>query len=312
MSDNTNKKKNFGNTHNRILSIFILRRSELQIWIFFGFFVLLPVLIKFPSYYNSSNTRGEDLFITLSNFIMDNYYVIFIASLISFFPILFKQIYGIFPLELLSQSKKSNDIRIENIAEHSPITVFVNESENNINQEEIDYLLSNVKESKQIAENIYQRSGTYLLIGSLIAILGVAIFYSPIFMHFDNKDQLTKIDPTSKLFEYLPRIGALFFIEFIAFFFLRQYKIMLEEFRYYEGIKRVRQDRYAIIGIIEKYSHNPEMLNTILEKLNQPYINNKLAKDETTELIESRKIINQEQDFFNKLTELIKELKITK
>ncbi len=285
-------KKDYSASRARIL--------ELYIWMFLAFIIAIPSIFRFNYYRYRFDTSD----IALSEFILDNYYVFLFAAFSFIFPMLFKQVYGVLPLEFIrNRRKEKNEIRVENVAENSPVTIVVNET--NDKKTEQEYLLGCVNESKQIADRIYQRSGAYLFIGSLIALFGVAIFYSPIFPQSTSPNN----DISIKLIEYLPRFGALFFIEFIAFFFLRQYRIMLEEYRYYESIKRFRQDNYSLIKIIEKYYDKPEILKPIIDKITQPFAANKLSKDETTELLETKKIINQEQDFFSKFTDLIKEIK---
>ena len=167
---------------------------------------------------------------------------------------------------------------------------------------ELTYVENCINESKNIAERVFSRSGVYLLVGCLVAFTGVAIFYSPLF------SITSSIDVTQRLLDYLPRFGALFFIEFIAFFFLKQYRIMLEEYRYYEAIKRKRQDNFVLVELIEKYKDNPELLKTLVDKVNQSTIT-KLANGETTEVLETQKIVNQDMDIFSKFTDLIKEIK---
>ena len=98
------------------------------------------------------------------------------------------------------------------------------------------------------------------------------------------------------------------FIEFIAFFFLKQYRIMLEEYRYYEAIKRKRQDNINLIDLIESHKENPELLKILTENISQSIVT-KLSNGETTEILETQKIVNQDLDIFSKFTELIKEIK---
>ncbi|MGI4871657.1 MAG: hypothetical protein ACRYFX_10815 [Janthinobacterium lividum] len=111
-----------------------------------------------------------------------------------------------------------------------------------------------------------------------------------------------------KLLSYLPRFGALFFIEFIAFFFLRQYRIMLEEYRYYEAIKRRRQDNLVLLNAIEANKGNPELVNLFSTVLSEAS-SHKLGKEETTQVLEVQKLASQELDLFGKLTELVRVVK---
>lgn len=101
---------------------------------------------------------------------------------------------------------------------------------------------------------------------------------------------------------------TLFFIEFIALFFLKQYRIMLEEYRYYEAIKRKRQDNLTLVELIEKHKDNTELLKLITENISRSSVT-KLSNGETTEILETQKLVNQDLDIFAKFTDLIKEIK---
>jgi hypothetical protein len=65
-----------------------------------------------------------------------------------------------------------------------------------------------------------------------------------------------KPSPTPKttevLFFFGSRFGVLFFIEFVAFFFLRQYRATMDEFRYYETAQRNREDNLMILVLSQK------------------------------------------------------------
>jgi hypothetical protein len=112
----------------------------------------------------------------------------------------------------------------------------------------------------------------------------------------------------TKVFDYLPRFGALLLIEIVAFFFLKQYRVMLEEYRYYESIKRKRQDALVALMAIAENGDSEDVLKSIINLYNHTD-HHKLTRDETTQIIESQKIISQELDLFSKITELIKSIK---
>jgi hypothetical protein len=99
-----------------------------------------------------------------------------------------------------------------------------------------------------IADRIYSRSGVYLLIGVLIAFSGLTFFYLQTLPLAPGKDLY------AVLVALLPRFGVLFFIELIAFFFLRQYRAAMDEFRYFEAIKRSREDNVAIVALAKSES----------------------------------------------------------
>jgi hypothetical protein len=262
------------------------RVIELYVW------VILALLVVFPAlYYSLRNGIYDD-------FLLEFYNQFLLGVLFILIPILFKLIFGKLPLEYLRNKREGvQEIKFQD--SHN-INVIVNQQ---TNDEQLEtYNIQCINESKAIAERVFTRSGVYLLVGCLIAFIGVAIFYSPIFQ------QTNSTDITQRLLDYLPRFGALFFIEFIALFFLKQYRIMLEEYRYYEAIKRKRQDNLNLIELIETHKDNFELLKLLTENISQNVIT-KLSNGETTEILESQKIVNQDMDIFSKFTDLIKEIK---
>lgn len=262
------------------------RLLELYVWVFIATLAMFPVI-----FYSFRYRMYEDFFIKF-------YDQFLVGVLLILIPILFKLIFGRLPFEYLRTKKDgSEDIIIEGVK--APNIII-----HHLSQEDKveDYNLQCINESKIISEKIFARSGVYLLTGCLIAFIGVAIFYSPIFL------KTTSTDISQRLLDYLPRFGALFFIEFIAFFFLKQYRIMLEEYRYYEAIKRKRQDNFNLIALIENHKENLELLKLLTEKISQSTIT-KLSNGETTEILEAQKIANQDLDIFSKFIELLKEVK---
>ncbi len=267
--------------------LFLSRNREILVWNLLAFLVFLPVLLE--TIYWGGLYRE-----TLSIF----YNQILTSVFLIFFPFLFRLIFGQLPfsyIRYLLHSKHSINI----VDSHAVSVVLNGDKHSSIESNNIE---SFINESKNIAEKIFSTSRAYLLVGCLIAFIGVAIFSSPLFPTTSSSDFI------QRLLEYSPRFGALFFIESIAFFFLKQYRIMLEEYRYYEAIKRKRQDNFVLVELIEKYKDNPELLKILIDKVSQSTIT-KLANGETTEVLETQKIVNQEMDIFSKFIDLIKEIK---
>lgn len=177
-------------------------------------------------------------------------------------------------------------------------------------------LAHNIQESKANAERLFSQSRVYLLLGCMIAIAGVVVFfYSSSNSIVDTffKDILSKNDSTSmigvKILEYLPRFGVLFFIEYIAFFFLKQYRILMEEYRYYEAIKRERQDLLSVYLLIKECGNDHEILNMIVN-----YIDKHSAKVPIitgSHKIKTERMINEDMDILSKVIALIQTIKPT-
>ncbi len=163
-------------------------------------------------------------------------------------------------------------------------------------------LIDNISESKKNAEKLFSRSNNCLLVGCVISILGVFVFY---LLNMQASQEAT--DLTSRLLQILPRFGILFFIEYIAFFFLKQYRILMEEYRYYEAIKRERQDILSVYLLIKEYNDKPEIQKTIIDYIDKhsakvPYITG-------SHKIKTEKLVYDDLDLLSKVTSLVQAVK---
>lgn len=110
-----------------------------------------------------------------------------------------------------------------------------------------------------------------------------------------------------RFLEYLPRFGILFFIEYIAFFFLKQYRILMEEYRYYESIKRQRQDVLSVYLLIQEYNDNPEILNIIIDYIDRNSTNVPIITG--SDKVKTERIVNDDFDLISKITSMIQAIK---
>lgn len=182
---------------------------------------------------------------------------------------------------------------------------------NNENEENLDNLIAQqtslepsevfltklTLSSRQLAKSIYSRSGVYLLIGVLIAFSGLVFFYL-------QTTITNRPDATSLLIALAPNFGILFFIEFIALFFLKQYKSAMDEFRYYESLQRSREETLALVKLIKE---SGEILNIyeLIEKCGFRSTSEKLETGQTTELLESKKLNKDEAEIFSKILDIV-------
>ncbi|KQL33533.1 hypothetical protein AN960_20890 [Bacillus sp. FJAT-25509] len=235
---------------------------------------------------------------------IDRYYdKILFSSITIIFPILFKLIFGGLPIDSLRRRFRTlelhGDKEVKIIKKHTK----------DVHVRDIHIMNVHVSEAVELANKIYNRAGAYLLSGCIIAFVGIFLFYSPIF------GDLIKIDTSksilSVVFSYVPRFGAMIFIEVIAFFFLKQYKIMMEEFRYYERIKRRRQDNLTVMELVKEFN-NESTLKTILENCKFEESPSRVLNGETTEVIETQKTINDDLVVWDRLIELTKVVKKNK
>lgn len=221
-------------------------------------------------------------------------------------PFAFKLVFSKLPIEYLrekfTQKDEAPDLIIRAMSE---VGYYL----------DVQMLLShNIQESKINAERLFSQSRIYLLFGCLIAMAGVSIFFyaknnyidNAMFLEMFNKGESLSILGL-KIFEYLPRFGVLFFIEYIAFFFLKQYRILMEEYRYYEAIKRERQDILSAYLLFKDKCDDIESLKMLMNYLNEhsakvPYLTGSLK-------VKTEKMLNEDMDFISKLTTLVQTIK---
>lgn len=105
-----------------------------------------------------------------------------------------------------------------------------------------------------------------------------------------------------------PKFGILFFIEFVAFFFLRQYRSAMDEFRYYESIARRREEVRALIMLSAESQQKIELMELIK---NDSYFSkvSALEKDQSTEILEARKLEKGELELLEKVVDTLAKVK---
>lgn len=279
----------------RILKV----KNELPIW--FMFYVILNY--RFIIDYLS----GEGDFVKM---ISHHQITVVFGSSILLFPILFYQIFSEYPFKSIGISIKRNRERLRYLAEQEikdelrVETKTENEVKVSVDDKSIEYLENLVWESSRLSTKIYNRSGVYLMIGSMIALAGIGYF------SYKGFEIQGDIEYLHLLFVFLPRFGALFFIEFIAFFFLKQYRITMDDFKYYDSIKRQREGNVLKLRLyLENGEIEKDDLKNIISSFDFEINPTKLADNETTESLESRKFTNEEIAVFDKIVDNIAKVK---
>lgn len=276
------------------------------------------------------------------------------AIVILIFPVLFKFVFDEYPIFVFRNWIRDNYSGKMKIKGDDEGTGVKNKKVPLHEKSPLEYLQQLIEESDDLANKIYNRSNTYLFVGSLIALIGILYFSFQISDEISSRYyqqgvrdltqsdlilELSKIssendaintsiseiseavqrtihryefneqpDLSYYVIKYLPRLGALFFIEFIAFFFLKQYRASMDEFKYYESIKRNREEINFKIKYMKesKDENNLEVMKELILFNSNPGI---LRKEETTELIEKRKLSKEEVGIMEKLLDTITKLK---
>lgn len=236
------------------------------------------------------------------------------ALFITVLHIIFTVVYGISPLQLTYRRLLNPTVRTENKVHAGSIRVGKNNSKETItssqsngipskssaiqNETAESYLKELIFSSQSLSKNIYNRGSLYLMIGLICAFAGIAFFYSQTHVVDSSKT------PSQQILSILPNFGVLFFLELVAFFFLRQYRTVMDEFRYYEAIKRSREETLAIIKFTLESGKEVDLAE-VIEKGRLGGNPNKLEAGQSTEILEARKLDKSELETLSKLVETV-------
>jgi len=218
-------------------------------------------------------------------------------------PLIYWLINGQLPIESLRQRIKGKKNVVYNI--ESAKDVYINTDQEKVPSPKVisprtasDLLKDYASESAILANSLFRRSGLYLFIGTIIAVVGV-LFFS--FQSISSSEQTT----SSVILMLAPKVSILIFIEFIAFFFLKQYRSAMDEHRYYESIKRERQRAYVITILLQE-ENKQISIEKYVEACGFNKEHGKLKKDETTEILESNKLASEEIRLVEKILAVIR------
>lgn len=163
----------------------------------------------------------------------------------------------------------------------------------------IAYMAHLCKASEDLSKSIFNRGVVYLMMGVFFAVAGLLFFYAQVSVVNIQSDFKTE------LLHYAPKFGILFFIEFISFYFLKQYRSTMDEFRYYESLKRSREENLLILKlIIEKAK--PEEVLSFVEKFALKSNAEKLIDGQTLDILESKKLEKGELEVLVKAIEALR------
>lgn len=239
-------------------------------------------------------------------------FVLAFATLL--FPWVFRLIFGALPLESLRKKRAQQQLeaptRSVETRSETPRTAEIQEAEIRILSDawSADKLSSSpattlfayyATSSRRLSHSIYSRAGVYLLVGVFVAFSGLAFFYV----------QTAQFTPSSLegmalLVTLAPKFGILFFIELVAFFFLRQYRSAMDEFRYYEAIKRNREETLALIRAAADSGKPIDPIDLVK---NESFFSKAgvLARGQSSEIIESRRLEKSELELLEKVIDVV-------
>lgn len=139
-----------------------------------------------------------------------------------------------------------------------------------------------VKLAEYRAETLFKRSTFLLTGGVLMAFVGVAIFYATL-----PEPPQGQIHSTYWV-SGIRAAGMLVFLEAIAWFLLRQYRNLIEDFKVFHRIYMKRANYLAAITVLDKETVRGEDILLVAALLGEDF-SGKLHSGETTEALETMK-----------------------
>ncbi|TCK08986.1 hypothetical protein [Marinobacterium mangrovicola] len=168
-------------------------------------------------------TERSDSYRYFTNIFDNNLEEMFFAILSAIFPILYLNINGVLPIaEIIAKFASIGEAKKYDFNSDS------------LNSEQYLQLLS--AKSENIALGMEKKARIYMIVGVTFSAAGILALI------LSSSLGETKLDITASLLDTLPKLGAFAFVQAIAFFFLKQYRVSMEEFRYYEAIKRKQEE----------------------------------------------------------------------
>lgn len=275
------------------------RMAELCLWI-----ALAALVLVRPLFYLQASDMPVGALFEFWHF------EIWAGSIVLFFPVVFRLIFGALPLDSIRRKRAQRQLRFKDFQTPSELSVENQTEEvlvlsDSLSAEEIASSPATrlfayyAASSRRLSQSIYSRAGVYLLVGVFVAFSGLVFFYSQTAQLLNLSD-----NGITMFVSLVPKFGILFFIEIVAFFFLRQYRAAMDEFRYYEAIKRNREETLALIRIAADSGKPFDPIDLVKSDsfFSKAGV---LAKEQSTEIIESRKLEKNELDLLEKVIDLV-------
>jgi hypothetical protein len=133
------------------------------------------------------------------------------------------------------------------------------------------------------AESLFGRSTLLLGGGIIMAFVGVSIFYLTL------PEVAGQLQLDSYLAHSVRSVGVLIFLESIAWFLLRQYRTLVEDYKWFHRLYLKRANFLVAFGVLDKKEVRPEDI-FLAASLLQEDLSGKLQKDETTEANERLRV----------------------
>jgi transcriptional antiterminator Rof (Rho-off) len=158
-----------------------------------------------------------------------------------------------------------------------------------------------------------RRPNALLIVGTAVAISGLLFFIVTLpgfVIDREARGEIVSINDIYRtLFDLTPRLLMLVFIQLLAGFFLRQYRVSMEDLRYFEAVLRGREAQFVSYCILSGSAGDKlaEFAASLAESKDREFL--RLQQGETTVVLETQKIeANEFKTLAEKLFDFTKSL----
>ena len=298
------------------------QRTEIVLW---GLLALVPIVAFWDPY----EVREAGLLYFLTRYFFSSS-IGLIALAFLFIPLTFWYIFSRTPLAYFRARKRKGEEVDEEAAEPDELQALDQiEIDETASLEEappseetgdatseaaivVDIALRRLDEavyrSRAAKNTALRRANVQLFAGALIGLLGLVAFFA-LESAFSESDmpELKGVWQMAawRFLETLPRITVLVFIELMAGFFLRQYRIAMEEYRYFEKSFREQELLRVSYLIRRDHSERSELLK-LSHLLVESRSSGVLQEGETTQILEVQKMASNEfQGLYDRVLETV-------
>lgn len=259
--------ENVARAYKRAKAALVRRRVlEILIWTGIAFLISLPATMRLVS----NLVAGVPFLQSLRFMVKYNAIVVNISMLIVLTPIISQLVFGGFPLMSLQRRFSApkplrqacggvGEGRVAGPTALNEPAAVADLIETGISVEATkrldarDLLALYAERTSKVTKRIYARAGIFLLVAVTISIVGITYFYHGI------RDLPQATDYMDHVFGLLPSLGVLVLIELVALLFLRQHRAAMEDFRYFDAVRREREDKLIVLKM---FAENASKVST--------------------------------------------------
>jgi hypothetical protein len=162
--------------------------------------------------------------------------------------------------------------------------------------ESLNYL---VVRSHELSHTVFKRAISYFIFGLAVSVFGIVLLI------FRTKAHATDLSATDLALRFVERIGIPVFVETIAFYLFRQFRIAMDDFKYYNQLARTRESQLLMVKLYQDSKMTKDDRAVLIDKLRLFYDPDIVKEDHKSMTNELRIKSNEEMKLINALRSIL-------